>query len=117
MATANGAVEFEAIGAKRSLRFGINALCRIEDRLGYSVLQLGQKMQGGLDMRTLRTVFACGLDTSLTDDDAGEIMDAIGVQRAGELVGEAFQAAFPSGGGDEKPGRPRKAATATGLAG
>lgn len=115
MASVTGVVSFEAAGARHDLRYGINALCRIEDRLGVTVFDLGQKMQAGLDVRTLRTVFACGLADDVTDDAAGDLMDELGVQRAGELVGEAFQAAFPQ----EKGGKtsPRKAAAATGSTG
>lgn len=111
MARPDGAVSFEAAGARQTLRFGINQLCDIEDRLGVGVTQLGEVMKGGLSMRQLRTIFAAGVGSGITDHDAGDMIDEIGVQRAGELVGEAMQAAFPA---QEGSGDPRKAAAGTG---
>jgi hypothetical protein len=106
MATVTGEVSFEAGGARHTLRYGINELCRLEDRLNIDVTALGQKMAAGLNMRTLRTIFACGLSGDLADAEAGDIIDEVGLQRAGELVGEAMQAAFPSAEGKaQKPAR------------
>lgn len=112
MATANGEVSFEAGGIRHTLRYGINELCRLEDRLNIDVAALGKKMAAGLNMRTLRTIFACGLSADLADDAAGAIIDAVGLQRAGELVGEAMQAAFPSAEG--KAPKPAKKPAGTG---
>lgn len=112
MATPKGEVSFEANGTRRTLRYGINELCLLEDRLGIDVTALAAKMAAGLNMRTLRTIFACGLDTEVSDAEAGKIIDGVGLQRAGELVGEAMQAAFPQDGGDEA--NPPKAAAGTG---
>ncbi len=112
MATVNGEVSFEAVGARHTLRYGINELCRLEDRLGIDVAELGKKMAAGLNMRTLRTIFACGLSNDLADIDAGTIIDEVGLQRAGELVAEAMQAAFPSAEG--KVQKPAKKPAGTG---
>lgn len=112
MATANGAVSFEAGGKRHSLRYGMNALCALEDRLGTDVSQLGTIMASGMNMRTLRTVFACGLGDKVTDAQAGDLMDELGVTRAGELVAEAMQAAFPAAEGDASD--PQAAAAGTG---
>lgn len=106
MATVTGEVSFEAGGARHILRYGINELCQLEDRLNIDVARLAQKMAEGLNMRTLRTIFACGLSGDLADDAVGKIIDGVGLQRAGELVAEAMQAAFPSAEGKApKPAR------------
>lgn len=112
MASVTGEVSFEADGARHSLRYGINELCRLEDRLDIDVTALAARMAAGLNMRTLRTIFACGLANDIADDEAGKLINSIGLQRAGELVGEAMQAAFPKESG--KAGNPRKAAAGTG---
>ncbi|MEG3165538.1 hypothetical protein U1701_13130 [Sphingomonas sp. PB2P19] len=115
MATPNGVVTFEVDGEAHTLRYGINELCRLEDRLQMDVTGLAAKMAAGLNMRTLRTMFACGMPGDVTDDDAGAFIDGVGLQRAGELVGEAMQAAFPSAEGKaQKPVRPAKVAAGTG---
>lgn len=112
MATITGEVSFEANGTRHTLRYGINELCRLEDRLSIDVAELGKKMAAGLNMRTLRTIFACGVSGDLADDTAGELIDEVGLQRAGELVAEAMQAAFPSAEG--KAQRPVKEPAGTG---
>lgn len=112
MATPNGEVSFEVAGARYVLRYGINELCQLEDRLQIDVTDLAEKMARGLNMRTLRTMFACGLSDGKTDAEAGALIDAIGLQRAGELVGQALQASFPQA--EAKPANPRKAAAGTG---
>ncbi len=106
MATANGEVSFEVEGTRHTLRYGINELCRLEDRLDIDVTAIATKMAAGLNMRTLRTIFACGLGGDVGDEAAGAIINGVGLQRAGELVGEAMQAAFPSAEGKApKPAR------------
>ena len=42
---------------ERELRFTTNALCRLEDKLGYSVL----KLEDNAGFKTLRIIFQCGL--------------------------------------------------------
>jgi hypothetical protein len=104
MATPNGEVSFEVDSTRHTLRYGINELCRLEDRLNIDVTELAKKMAAGLNMRTLRTIFACGLAADVGDEEAGAIINGVGLQRAGELVGEAMQAAFPSAEGKvQKP--------------
>jgi hypothetical protein len=58
-------------------------------------------------------MFACGLPGIVSDDEAGVLIDAVGLQKAGELVGEALQASFPQA--EAKPSvNPRKATAGTG---
>ena len=112
MARPDGTVRFEAAGERHTLRFGINVLCEIEDRLGVTMAQLSETMKDGLAIKSLRTIVAAGVDGGIADATAGDLIDAIGVARAGELVGEAMQAAFPAH--SEDAARPQKAAAGTG---
>lgn len=115
-ASDNGAVSFEAGGATRVLRFSINALIELEAKLGYGIAEIGAKMGSAPSIAFLRTVFWGGLihaDPELTEAAAGELMDELGLTRSGELIGQAFTAAFPEakGAASGEP-RPRKRAGA-----
>ena len=58
----------------RNLRFGINALCQLEDMIGKPVTDL----QDGAGITEIRAMLYCGLaweDPDLTVDEVGEIMD------------------------------------------
>ena len=104
MSNVRGIVKFEANGATHSLQFSINALVALEEAMGVGVSEIGGKLSGAdgkpVGMKDMRTLFRCGLLENWeagepTDKEAGKIMDAIGIGRAGELIGEAFAAAFP----------------------
>lgn len=99
MATVKGEVRFDTEAGAYALHFGINSLCALEQKLDMPVAEIGRELTGaGLRLSTLRTVFWSGLQDAhetLTERDAGKLMDELGAQRAGELVVEAFAAAFP----------------------
>ncbi len=93
-----GEVGFEADGKPYTLVFSINALCELEDRMGEAVSGIDSLASSRKRFRTIRTVFLCGLldhHPELTEREAGRIIDAIGIERADALVGEAFALAFP----------------------
>src|SRR5687767_6768190 len=93
-----GEVPFEVDGQPYTLSFGINSLCALEDRLGKTVAEIGALFGGSMGLRDLRAVFWAGLQdrhAGLTELDAGRVMTDLGAKRAGELIGEAFLAAFP----------------------
>ena len=104
MATVNGEVRFEADGAAHVLRFGINALCALEERLGMGVQDIGAAMEGNLQLRMLRSIFWAALGATGTEQAAGALMDAVGIERASALVVEAFAAAFPSAAAQAEAG-------------
>lgn len=103
-----GVVKFEAGGEDYRLLLDFNALCDLEaDFPGI--------MDGSFDLKSpkaIRRVFHVGLAEhhgALSERDAGSIIQAIGLERAGEVIAEAFAASFPSATGGEESPRPRKA--------
>lgn len=89
-----GEVSFEAMGQTWRLRYGTNALCEIEAAFGEGINATLAKLQSDdPSIRTMRTIMACGLGVS--GDEAGDIMDEIGMERSGELIGQAMTLAFP----------------------
>lgn len=100
----NGLTRFEALGQEWSLRFDINAFCRIEDELGIqSVAEFQTVLREQLSFRKLRTLFACGLSPASSEEQAGSIMSEIGLDRASAMLTECIQAAFPNAGGNPSP--------------
>ena len=67
-------VTFE-LDKPRRLRYGINALCMLEDVLGKPLAKLDT---GDLAMKDLRAIIYCGLvndDKSLTPEVVGDLID------------------------------------------
>lgn len=90
-----GEVALEAMGETYKMRFGTNALCELEAAFGEGINAILAKLQpDDPSIRTMRTIMACGLGVS--PDKAGEIMDEIGMERSGELIGQAITLAFPA---------------------
>ena len=101
-----GEVGFKAGGAERTLCLNVNALCEIEDRLGRPAMEVFAEMQTSVRIKALRAIFACGVGVS--EAEAGDMIDEIGLAAAAELLGEGVKRAFPQGEGVEE--NPRKAA-------
>ena len=114
-----GAVEFSAGGKMRVLRLAANEICGLEQRFDCGIQELAGMLQDGgkLRLSQIRCVFAFGLSDGgkpMNDEDAGEIMNEIGIETASQLIGEAFAAAFPApatakGGGGGAGQNPTKA--------
>ncbi len=111
-----GAVPFEADGASYVLRFSTNAMVRYEDLTGetvreafYALLTARLPEDGEAKpnvkkllaqergtRKRIRRLFWAGLSAaSLSEDAAGEIIDAVGEDEAGRLLAEALKLAFP----------------------
>ncbi|WP_315920440.1 hypothetical protein [Mesorhizobium sp. SP-1A] len=108
-----GEVAFDALGQSWTLKLGTNAMCEIEDATGKTFSEVGELMgdQKRVTIKLMRTVFWGALreqHEDVTIKQAGAVIDDIGMQEAGRLIGEAFQAAMP----EQKEGaaRPPKAA-------
>lgn len=98
MSRAKGEVSLEADGKRFTLVFSVNALCELEERLGEAVSDIGSLASKGKRFSTIRTVFLCGLldhHPDLTERDAGNIISAIGIDKADAACAEAFALAFP----------------------
>ena len=89
----------DAQGAERALRFSINAMAEHVDRFGCGVLDdLTDTQDAGLAVRALRRLMLtalCGGGGKATIEDAGDLIEAVGMRAAGEAITEAITAAFP----------------------
>jgi len=118
MASVEGTVYIEAVGKTHPLRYSTRALARIESEFAPQKIQeVLNEMRSGMDVALMIKLFWCGLPADLTKEDALDISDEIGPARTGVLIGEAFQAAFPTSEADVTGEDPPKAASATGSAG
>lgn len=91
-----GGVAFEAGGKARTLRFSVNAICAAEERTGRSLTDMMADMQGGrLRMTTLRDLFWAGLGQGVSPALAGELIDELGLDVVGTLLGQALELAMP----------------------
>ena len=97
-------VDFEAGGAVWTLRFSFNALCAIEAATKRPALEVLRSVDdGSADLTLFRTVFQCGLTRQATAVEVGELIDEIGIRRAGALFGHAIALAMP---GESAAGEP-----------
>ena len=98
MAAVKGEVGFEVKGTPYKLVLDFNALCDLEE-------DLPGLMDGTVEIKSpkaIRAVFAAGLakyHPALTLIDAGNLIQGVGIEKAGGFVAEAFAASF--GGGDK----------------
>lgn len=95
MAMHRGAIEFEVGGQTRQIRFSINAMARFQEQRGTPFVRAVQGYrEDPYDLVTLRALFWAGL-ADVTLDEAGDIMDDLGLQEASKVLGRAIEAAFP----------------------
>lgn len=102
-----GEVALTADGKDYTLLLDFNALCELE-------AFVPGLMDGTAEIKSptaVRAVFHAALSEYHSDLDvkaAGRIIHAVGIKRAGELIGEAMAASFGKSEGKE-PARPQKA--------
>lgn len=89
-----GRVPIEAGGRDLELRFTTNALCRIEEKTGRAFGEIAAGLSGNVRISDLRVMFWAGANLASLDE-AGEVIDGLGIKHAVELMGEAIKAAFP----------------------
>ena len=109
-----GAITFKASGEERTIRFTTNAMCRYQEEKGETLMQAVDALQKKPDdFPRLRRLFSVGVP-GLSEEEAGDLMDDIGIMEATKLIGRAFDAAFPapepasadaSGNGKGKPAK------------
>ncbi|WP_426036507.1 hypothetical protein [Brevundimonas sp. DC300-4] len=98
MAVVKGEVGFQVEGEPYKLVLDFNALCDLED-------EMPGLMDGTIEIKSpkaIRAVFAAGLakhHPGLSLTDAGNLIQGVGIEKAGGYVAEAFAASF--GGGDK----------------
>jgi hypothetical protein len=101
-----GEYKIEANGNSVTLKYTTNALCELENKMGLSIPEIGQKILGGenISFAAIRTLFWAGLIATgpeVTEAEAGELIDAIGFQEATNGISHAFALAFPEAGPQE----------------
>jgi hypothetical protein len=102
-----GVVAFQANGREYSLRFGTNELCAIEAFTGKPIAQMVAELQSTPSITTMRAMIAGGVRPSMSPAEAGDLIDMLGFDRIGELVGQALAVAFPER--KDEPANPPKA--------
>ncbi len=111
-----GEVTFEAEGQTYRLVFSTNALAALEDRLDKSVGEIGSMFETGLRLGHLRALMWAGLSDhhDVSELAAGDLIDLIGHETAGEKIGQAFVLAFPEedASGAARPQKPAVKKTA-----
>lgn len=100
-----------AMGAY-TLVYSFNAMCLLEDETGLKTGEIIQQMQDGVGLKQLRTFIWAGLQEKHPDfsqEDAGDVIDEVGIEPAMASLQQAIEAAFSV---EKKAGpkNPRKAA-------
>ena len=110
---ARGQVSFEADGETQTVAFTMNAMCKYQDRAGETLIAAVDALQSASsDVVRIRRLFWAGLVGEFSEDQAGNIIDAIGLPKSFEILGDAVQAAFPqekTDGAAPKAGKPKAA--------
>ncbi|MCK8780562.1 hypothetical protein M0654_11250 [Rhizobium sp. NTR19] len=93
------------------MKIGTGAMCAIEAETGKNISEVGTALSDpkAASLTLMRTVFWGALQhrhEGTTIRECDDLIDEIGIQRTGELIGKAFKLAFPK---KEGGSRPRKA--------
>ena len=97
-------VNFTAGGNAYSIKISTNAICRIEEITGKSLTEIIAAFDEGLvSVGMIRAIFAASVLPRVSEDAAGDMIDDLTLARAGELIGQAFQSAFPESDGTANP--------------
>lgn len=106
-----GEVTFEAGGKLQTLRLDTNALCALEEDLNIGVGEMAVLLDGG----RISVMRACirvgvvngnGTTASMTLEEAGNLIDEIGYQRAMDLISKTLERTFTPQQEGEEPNPP-----------
>ena len=108
-----GEVSFEYEGQKYTLHFSTNAICALEESLDQDIGSLLEAMESDKpSMRLMRALFLAGLSDNHPDiglPDAGKLIDALTLAKAGEYISSAIEKSFLSGEAEQpKPGNRKR---------
>ncbi|MCA0848339.1 gene transfer agent family protein [Salipiger thiooxidans] len=84
-------------GSSVTFRMTTRAMMAIEDHYGKGIVEVMQDLEDGFRIGDLvKIVSECaGNGAGVDMDAASELVDGLGVEGAGELLGEVAEAAFP----------------------
>lgn len=89
-------VTFELDGETLTLRYGMNAMASYQEAAGEPFIAGVEALQGASgDFVRLRRLFWAGLGGTISEVEAGDLMDDLGLAEAADLIGRAVEAAFP----------------------
>lgn len=116
MSVKRGSISFEAGGKSLAIAMTTNAMCMYQDAAGETLLTgLAALQADPSDIRRVRRMFWAGLShaVAVTEAEAGDIMDEVGVAEAVSLLSRAATAAFPAAepGNAAPVTKPRKVQT------
>ena len=94
-------VTIQANGQSHTLRMTTRAMMAIEQHFDKGLIEVMQGMEKGFKVSDLvKIISECADDgRGVSIDDAVGLVDEIGVTRAGELLGDVAEAAFPDAKG------------------
>lgn len=79
----------------RTLKYGFNELCKLEDLFGKKITELGNMQWGAKEIRILLWIGLMHEDKTLTLEKVGELIDMAGdITKVIEKVAEALQLSF-----------------------
>lgn len=91
MANEHKAMVEVQLDKKRNIRFTMNALAEVEDRLGFRLDEIEGKK---LSIKQIRSLLFCGLmheDENLTEEMIGDMIDLGNIKYVQEKMSEAFE--------------------------
>lgn len=93
---------------KYTLVYDMNALCAAEDELGPLTSLLTDPEKAG-SVKTIRSLIWAGLirNHKGTIEEAGDVIDEVGLEEAANAVRAAMQKAYPQGGTSDETGKPK----------
>lgn len=112
MTIRRGMVVVESGGKDYVIRFGMNQVAAAEERFGMPFGKIIERLdvEDGRNLRFSDVRNLLSVSTGLKLDEAGDMMDDVGISEITEKLGQAIKAAFPdSGGSDEGNGEGQKA--------
>lgn len=109
-----GEVGFDALGQSYTLKFGNGAVRHIENETGMSFAQVGAALADPekATMTVLTVAFHGALrrhHPGLSLEDVDDLIDDLGPEKAGKLLGEAVALTYPPAAKGGEGGNPRKA--------
>lgn len=114
-----GEVTFESGDKTYTFKLGTNAQVMIENKVGKTLAKFFSDNSEQMGPSQIRLIFHAGLfrNHKMTEEEVGDLIDEIGMERVSEIFTEAAVAAFPkvaeqmmANGKDGSPTLPPKSA-------